>query len=315
MSINKKTHKFHIVDPSPWPLMCSLGLMLFLLMLTFFMRHQNYKGFIPFLCSGISLSAILFFWFKDIVKESLVQGIHNNIVQNGFKIGMVVFISTEIMLFITYFWSFFHAAFADFPTTSVVEYWNKSFGSTGDLADMANNCDSIKEHSWIKRATNWPPVGIEYIDFLGLPFLNTCILLMSGTTITYAHYSLINGDKKNLLLALRLTILLALVFLLVQGYEFYHAEFKFRLSGDCVSIANGESSDGKALYASNFYMLTGLHGFHVICGAIFIIICYNFAKNDLYTKENHIGFELATWYWHFVDVVWILLFIFVYVLL
>lgn len=310
--MNKKTHKFHIVDPSPWPLMCSLGLIIFFLSFSFFMRHQDLKGVVPFLCCTVVLCITIFFWFRDILKESLVQGVHNKIVQNGFKIGMMVFISTEIMLFVAYFWSFFNAELLDFPITSIVEYWNKSFSSIAQ--DAASNCDTIKEHAWVKRDSHWPPIGIESVDFLGLPFLNTCILLMSGTTITYGHYSLITGDKKNLLTALRLTIFLAVLFLIIQGYEFYHAEFKIKSLGECVSIANGESSSGKALYASNFYMLTGLHGLHVICGSLFIIVCFFIAKNDLYTKENHVGFELATWYWHFVDVVWILLFIFVYVL-
>jgi cytochrome c oxidase subunit 3 len=174
------------------------------------------------------------------------------------------------MFFITFFWSFFKARL--FPV-------------------------GILDGVWPGEANNWP--GVTVLDPWDLPFLNTLILLLSGTTVTWAHYAITNGNKKDSVTALGLSILLGLIFTSMQAYEYHHALFAL--------------NDG--IYGSNFYMATGFHGIHVIIGTIFLSVCYFRAKRgDFLQGKNHLGFEFAAWYWHFVDVVWLFLFIFVYVL-
>ncbi len=142
----------------------------------------------------------------------------------------------------------------------------------------------------------WPPAGTEVFDAFHLPFLNTMILLLSGCTVTWAHHALIHGDRNGLLQGLALTILLGMLFTGVQAYEYSHAAFGF--------------TDG--IYASTFFMATGFHGFHVIVGTIFLIVCFFRAYAGHFKPDHHFGFEAAAWYWHFVDVVWLFLFICVY---
>ncbi|GAB4364903.1 MAG: cytochrome c oxidase subunit 3 [Kiloniellaceae bacterium] len=142
----------------------------------------------------------------------------------------------------------------------------------------------------------WPPVGVEVFDAFHLPFLNTLILLLSGCTVTWAHHALIHGDRNGLLQGLALTILLGILFTCVQAYEYSHAAFGF--------------TDG--IYSSTFYMATGFHGFHVIVGTIFLIVCFFRAYAGHFKPDHHFGFEAAAWYWHFVDVVWLFLFVCVY---
>ena len=142
----------------------------------------------------------------------------------------------------------------------------------------------------------WPPVGVEVFDAFHLPFLNTLILLLSGCTVTWAHHALIHGDRNGLLQGLALTILLGALFTAVQAYEYSHAAFGF--------------TDG--IYSSTFYMATGFHGFHVLVGTIFLIVCFFRAYAGHFKPDHHFGFEAAAWYWHFVDVVWLFLFICVY---
>jgi cytochrome c oxidase subunit 3 len=144
---------------------------------------------------------------------------------------------------------------------------------------------------------NWPPSGVEVLDPFVFPLLNTLILLLSGTTITWAHHALIHGDRKGLKQGLLLTICLGLIFSAVQAYEYYHAEF---------GITEG-------IYGATFYMATGFHGFHVVIGTIFLIVCLARANRGDFTPQHHFGFEAAAWYWHFVDVVWLFLFIAIYV--
>ena len=143
----------------------------------------------------------------------------------------------------------------------------------------------------------WPPKGVEVLNPWGFPLLNTMILLCSGTTVTWAHHSLIHGDRHGLKLGLMLTILLGLTFTSVQAYEYAHAPFAFKGS----------------IYGSTFFMATGFHGFHVIVGTIFLTVCLIRSYKGDFTPRQHFGFEAAAWYWHFVDVVWLFLFTSIYV--
>jgi cytochrome c oxidase subunit 3 len=142
----------------------------------------------------------------------------------------------------------------------------------------------------------WPPEGIQTFDPWGLPFINTLILLLSGITVTWAHHELIAGNRARTLQGIGLTIVLGLVFTGVQAYEYSHAAFGFR--------------DG--IYPTTLYMATGFHGFHVIVGTIFLMVCFVRAYKGHFKPDHHFGFEAAAWYWHFVDVVWLFLFIFIY---
>jgi cytochrome c oxidase subunit 3 len=145
--------------------------------------------------------------------------------------------------------------------------------------------------------TVWPPSNVMTFDPFHLPFLNTMILLLSGTTVTWAHHSLLVNDRKGLIRGLGLTILLGLTFTLCQAIEYAHAPFKF---------------SGGGVYPSTFFLATGFHGFHVIVGTCFLIVCWFRARRGDFSPERHFGFEAAAWYWHFVDVVWLFLFTCIY---
>ena len=202
-------------------------------------------------------------WWRDVIKESTTPGLHSPVVRLGLRYGMFLFIASEVMFFLAFFWAFFH--FALFP-----------------------------EHT---ASGVWPPKGVHVFDPWDLPFLNTLILLTSGVTVTWAHHALRENDRKGLVYGLTLTVLLGVAFTACQAYEYSHAAFGFK--------------DG--VYSSTFFMATGFHGFHVIVGTIFLIVCLIRANRGDFTPRQHFGFEAAAWYWHFVDVVWLFLFTSIYV--
>ena len=258
-------HPYHLVDPSPWPLVASLSAGLLVFGIILFAQHNVHWVF------GVGLLGVLvsmFFWFRDIIRESRQPGVHNPIVRIGLRYGMVLFIASEVMFFVAFFWAYFH--FYLYP-----------------------------EHVSGAAKAIWPPAGIHTFDPLGLPLLNTMILLLSGCTVTWAHHALIEGDRKGMLQGLGLTVLLGLSFSFFQFYEYAEAPFSFH---------------GGGIYPSVFFMATGFHGFHVIVGTIFLAVCWFRARRGDFTPERHFGFEAAAWYWHFVDVVWLFLFVAVYVM-
>jgi cytochrome c oxidase subunit 3 len=175
------------------------------------------------------------------------------------------------MFFVAWFWAFFDASL--FPN-EVHQVARTEF--TGGV---------------------WPPKGIEVLDPFHLPLYNTIILLLSGTTVTWAHHALLHKDRKGLVWGLTLTVALGLLFSMVQAYEYIHAPFGFKDS----------------IYGATFFMATGFHGFHVIIGTIFLLVCLLRAMRGDFTPKHHFGFEAAAWYWHFVDVVWLFLFSCIYV--
>jgi cytochrome c oxidase subunit III len=182
-----------------------------------------------------------------------------------------------VMFFVAWFWAFFSAALFPAPI-EIVD------GAAQVIASAT-------------QKAQWPFKGIEVINPFAFPLLNTLILLCSGTTVTWAHHALIHGDRKGLKMGLIATILLGMLFTCIQAYEYIHAPFAFK---------------GNA-YGATFFMATGFHGFHVLVGTIFLIICYLRAKRGDFTPKAHFGFEAAAWYWHFVDVVWLFLFVSIYV--
>ena len=258
---NYYNHGFHIVNPSPWPFIISFGC----LFLTFGIAlcfHGYVKGGFMVLIGILIILGTMFVWFRDIIREAVYEGQHTKKVQAGLKNGMLLFIFSEVMFFFSFFWAFFHSSLSPVP-------------EIGSL---------------------WPPLGIETINAWELPLLNTLILLTSGATITWAHHSIILGDKKNTQKSLFLTIFLAFLFTALQSFEYIEANF---------SISD-------SIYGTTFFLLTGFHGLHVIIGTIFIIICMIRLIKNHFTKQHHFGFEASAWYWHFVDVVWLFLFVALY---
>jgi len=226
--------------------------------------HSNRYGPVV---AGVGMFFILvtmYNWWSNTIREAHT-GYHTPVVQLHLRYGMILFIASEVMFFLAWFWAFFDSAL--FPSA----------------------VDAV--------GAQWPPKGVEVLSPWGFPALNTLILLCSGTTVTYAHHSLIHGNRDGLKLGLLLTILLGLTFTGIQAYEYAHAPFAFKGS----------------IYGSTFFMATGFHGFHVIIGTIFLTVCLIRAYRGDFTPKQHFGFEAAAWYWHFVDVVWLFLFVCIYV--
>nr|AIM19541.1 cytochrome c oxidase subunit III [Diceroprocta semicincta] len=252
-------HPFHLVDYSPWPLTGSIGALTFVSgMVMLFHKHNLFLLYV----GVILLLLTMIQWWRDIYREGTFQGLHTSMVVSGLKIGMVLFIISEVFFFISFFWGFFHSSLS--PTMEI--------------------------------GMNWPPVGIKSFNPMQIPLLNTMILLCSGITITWSHHSMMESKHLECSLSMLLTILLGIYFTLLQGYEYYEAPF-------CIS---------DSVYGSTFFMATGFHGIHVIIGTTFIAVCLLRQMKFHFSKFHHFGFEAAAWYWHFVDVVWLFLYISIY---
>ncbi len=258
---NNQKHSFHLVDPSPWPLIGAFGAF----MLTFggvlYMHKYAFGGFL-WKFGLFMILYVMFCWWRDIVREGTFEGQHTKSVQAGLRLGVILFIVSELMFFVAFFWAFFHSSFNPSPAIGGV----------------------------------WPPVFLATLDPWKVPLLNTILLLSSGASVTWAHHAIVLGDKDKACIALIITIVLAVIFTALQGYEYASAPF---------TIADG-------IYGSTFYMATGFHGFHVFIGTTFLTVCLIRLYNNHFTREHHFGFEAAAWYWHFVDVIWLFLFISIY---
>ncbi len=263
-------HYFHIVDRSPWPLYVSFSLLALTSgAVTWFHYESSSNTLLLGLFSTI-LNVSL--WWRDVVREGTFEGQHTSVVQKGLRIGFILFIVSEIMFFFAFFWAFFNSSLAP----------------------------------GIELGCIWPPELIKPFNPWSVPLLNTLLLVLSGVTITYAHYALItksNGETlklysyKETKIAFLFTLFLGFLFTLCQIMEYFEAPF---------SISDG-------VYGTTFFMLTGFHGFHVIIGATFITVCFFRFLAHHFTTKHHLGFEFAAWYWHFVDVVWLFLFLILYV--
>nr|AND96621.1 cytochrome c oxidase subunit 3 [Euoniticellus intermedius] len=257
--MSKKNHPFHLVDISPWPLLGALSAMITMIGIIKWFHFFNSN---LFLLGSLITLMIMYQWWRDIVREGTFQGLHTYQVTMGLRWGMILFITSEVFFFISFFWGFFHSSLS--PT--------------------------------IEIGMMWPPKGIIPFNPLQIPLLNTLILLTSGLTVTWAHHSLIENNYSQALQSLMLTVMLGIYFTILQAYEYIEAPF---------TIAD-------SVYGSSFFMATGFHGIHVIIGTTFLLTCLIRHYYNHFSSIHHFGFEAAAWYWHFVDVVWLFLYITIY---
>ena len=272
-------HPYHIVDPSPWPIASGGAAFLLAIGAVLFM-HDVSPYILPL--GGASVLIVMILWWRDVIHESVTQRLHTDVVKLGLRYGMAMFIASEVMFFAAFFWAFFDASLFPKATTS---------GAWDPVSTVWVPAEAIHD-----QAGQWPPKGIETLDAFDLPLLNTLILLLSGTTVTWAHHAICEDNKEETIQALIITVLLGIVFSCLQAYEYSHTTFGFR----------------EGIYPSTFYMATGFHGLHVIIGTLFLAVCLFRTAAGHFTSTSHFGFEAAAWYWHFVDVVWLFLFVFVY---
>ena len=284
-------HPYHLVDPSPWPIVGSIAAFVLAMGAIFYM-HPSMVGlkepaFWLFLPGAALVLYTMFMWWRDVVKEAEFQGHHTKVVQLGLRYGMILFIASEVMFFAAFFWAFFD-----------------NFLYATEAKQVA------RIHA---NGGQWPPAHIAVFDAWDLPFMNTLILLLSGVTVTWAHHALREGNRRDLVRGLACTVVLGLLFTTFQVIEYSSAPFSFqRLIADPSAWDSFKLEKGGS-YPSAFFMATGFHGFHVIIGTIFLTVCLFRARACHFKPEQHFGFEAAAWYWHFVDVVWLFLFFCIYV--
>ena len=287
----KPQHDYHLVDPSPWPIVGSISAFLLAIGGIAFMKSRVGQDFsflgLPLggpwllLVGAAGVLYTMYAWWSDVIAEGQ-HGDHTPVVRMHHRYGMMLFIASEVMFFVAWFWIFFEMAlFHGHRTLSPI--------------------DEVRT-AW----ATWPPKGVETVPPWHLPLVNTLTLLLSGTTVTWAHHALQTGDRRGAKIGLALTIVLGALFTSIQAYEYSHIlEHKYFFS---------EEAANSGLYGSAFFMATGFHGFHVLIGTIFLIVCFFRLLGGGFSPQKHFGFEAAAWYWHFVDVVWLFLFAFIYVI-
>jgi len=254
-----QNHPFHLVQKRPWPIFSSFRALFIVIGLTKWFYSSSFTLVIFRL---ISLFLTSYQWWRDVSREGSFQGEHSILVYKGLKIGIILFIVSEVIFFFSFFWAFFQ----------------RRLRPTIDLGLV------------------WPPTSIQPFNPLEIPLLNTLILLRSGVLVTWSHHSLVEGDFSSSIKSIILTIILALYFTLLQGVEYKQATFTISDSA----------------YGSTFFVATGFHGLHVIIGTIFLLVSLYRLRKGLISSRHHLGTEASIWYWHFVDVVWLFLYVWIY---
>jgi heme/copper-type cytochrome/quinol oxidase subunit 3 len=266
-------HRWHLVNPSPWPFVVAFGVFQVLLSLILAMHGVDFyyysnvqsEFFVRWLDLAATICPLLWAvqcWLSDVVAEGTYEGQHTKAVQTNLKFGMLLFITSEVFFFLAFFWTFFH--FSLVPVELI--------------------------------SSRWPVPAIRTLNPWSIPLLNTALLLSSGVTLTWAHRALVAGSHISTVHGLLLTIIYGCVFTLFQGYEYSSASFGI----------NDTS------YGSIFFVGTGFHGLHVMIGTLMLIVCLVRQIDRHFLRLHHVGFETAAWYWHFVDVVWLCLFLIIY---
>jgi len=281
---------YFIPEPSRWPAVAVLGLFLTVLGITLWINGVGAGQFA--VLAGAGLIVYLFFgWFGDVIDESMSHK-YNDAVDRSFRQGMFWFITSEVFFFITFFGCLFYFRNISLPY----------LGGAGQLAASNMLWDGFT-YTWplvnLPDVTNYTQL-IEPMGAGGIPAYNTMILLSSGVTVTWAHWGLKKDKQSQLILGLAATVALGLVFFALQAYEYIHAYAELGLT-----LNSG-------IYGSTFYMLTGFHGFHVTIGTIMLMVILVRSIKGHFSSKNHFAFEAVAWYWHFVDVVWLGLYVFVY---
>lgn len=251
-------HPFHLVSVRPWPIIISFSLFNNLIITVNWFHKINYFIIITIPCTLLCI----YQWWRDITRESTYQGLHTFNVYKIIRRGIILFIISEILFFISFFWAYFHS----------------SLSPSIDIGLL------------------WPPQGIKPFNPYDIPLINSIILISSGITVTWSHHSILNNNLSERKKSLLITIILGIYFTLLQAFEYYESPFTL--------------SD--SVYGSTFFIATGFHGLHVIIGSLFLLICLLRLNNLHFSSLHHFGFEAAAWYWHFVDVVWLFLYISIY---
>lgn len=250
---------FHLVEARPWPLTGSVGA-LFLTVGTVGWFHG--WGINLMLLGLFVILVTIIQWWRDVVREGSIQGYHTTKTSRGLRVGVVLFIVSEVCFFFAFFWAFFHRRLA--PR--------------------------------IELGNTWPPIGINPLSPWGVPLLNTLVLLSSGVRVTWAHHAILAGNIKEGTLGLLFTVVLGIYFTILQGIEYHESRFSIR----------------DRVYGTTFFVATGFHGLHVLIGTTFLTVCLIRHTLLHFTEGHHLGFEAAAWYWHFVDVVWLFLYVWIY---
>ena len=283
---------YYVPHAARWPIVGSIGLFVF------FWGFANWLNDRPlgketFFLGAIVLVVMMFGWFGDVVRES-ESGTYNRQVDTSFRMCMMWFIFSEVMFFAAFFGALFYARTFSGP-------W---IGGDGGGGAPVTNEILYQGFSYVWPTNGPQQLGGDFVQmgWFGLPLINTLLLLTSGVTCTIAHHAIQHGDRKKMVRWLGATVALGFIFVSLQAYEYYHA----------YDALNLKMSSG--IYGSTFFMLTGFHGFHVTMGAIMLLVVMLRGMKGHFTAKSHFAFEAAAWYWHFVDVVWLGLFIFVYLL-
>lgn len=314
MSDHAVEHDYDLIDPSPWPffsgiaaLIWGFGMVVFFAglhprsaenpdgMKEFFLSRgldmwsaegASNGGWIILVLGFVAMTYVMIGWWRDVIREA-DAGTHTPVVQIGLRYGMIMFIMQEVMFFVGWFWMFFE--FGLFH--KIRAKWNP---------DVTANPEAYSDGYGLNAGGE----AIATIDPWNLPLMNTLVLLLSGTTVTWAHHALIKNDRKSAAWGLALTVLLGIGFTVLQGIEYVEA-FHGRETHAFWLDTN--------VYGSTFFLATGFHGLHVLIGTIFLFVMWLRVIRGGMNPDHHFGFEAAAWYWHFVDVVWLFLFTFVYV--
>ena len=294
-----KNHDYHLVPASPWPIVGAVAAFALAVgAIQYFVSLKTGAPKLWYIFPGLILVAVtMFMWWRDVIHEAQT-GDHTPVVQLHHRYGMLLFIASEVMFFVAWFWGFFDGAFYPSDTHPLMAQvtgadGNQVLQATGQTIGM------VQRHEF--TGGQFPPVPNETFKHTfnpwGLPLVNTLILLTSGTTVTAAHHALLEGNRKGVIWGLLATVILGVLFTACQAWEYINAGFNY----------------GGHIYGATFFMATGFHGAHVIIGTIFLAVCLFRAMAGHFTPKQHFGFEAAAWYWHFVDVVWLFLFSAIYV--
>ena len=281
-----QTDKYYLPQPSLWPIIGSVALLLMAGGGTMTMREINNGGWVLF--AGLAILVFMMFgWFREVIRDS-EAGRYNKQVDASFRWSMSWFIFSEVMFFAAFFGALFYTRVLSVPWLgegdTMQQLW-PSFQAAWPTAGPGLTADGFQ----------FTPMGAW-----GIPAINTLLLLTSGVTVTWAHWGLKKGKRTQLIVGLALTVALGATFLGLQVYEYHHAYTEMGLTL------------GAGVYGATFFMLTGFHGFHVLVGTTMLIVMLLRSIAGHFTADHHFAFEAVSWYWHFVDVVWVLLFILVY---